>query len=191
MKKLLVLMISVLLVFGVVGSVSAIEYQDIDTTVVTFQEGRNGLISYTWTFDLLNDTLAVGDIGENDIINTANIYWSVSGDDSSDYGWGSISEYVDIWINGIKMTNNWDMDNGLGWHYTDLNLADGTSGGLIVEFILSDYFDTSWRYNEDINVFNVTLAGDYTPVPEPATMLLLGTGLVGLAMGSRKKFFKK
>jgi hypothetical protein len=37
----------------------------------------------------------------------------------------------------------------------------------------------------------VGLYGTSTPVPEPATMLLLGSGLVGLAEFGRKKFLKR
>ena len=48
----------------------------------------------------------------------------------------------------------------------------------------------SWAWPNGGNEFMVFSEGHAT-VPEPATMLLLGSGLIGLAGYGRKKFFKK
>lgn len=58
------------------------------------------------------------------------------------------------------------------------------------------YYDTirlTWDNSGDnLNGFTqgVVVEGGYAPVPEPGTMMLLGSGLVGIAAYGRKKFRK-
>ncbi len=53
-------------------------------------------------------------------------------------------------------------------------LLMGTMAGIAFTDVLIQYGTTNWK----------------PPVSEPVTMLLLGSGLIGLAIYGRKKFFK-
>ena len=74
-------------------------------------------------------------------------------------------------------------------------MGDGLTDGAVAQTIVAPFGATrlylgtmdGYGWANNIGSFDVTIA----PVPEPSTLLLLGSGLIGLAGYGRKKFFKK
>uniref|UniRef100_I2PZZ4 PEP-CTERM putative exosortase interaction domain-containing protein n=1 Tax=Desulfovibrio sp. U5L TaxID=596152 RepID=I2PZZ4_9BACT len=114
--------------------------------------------------------------------------------------YADVSHSGEVWVvqAGNSKTYLGTLDSTYGWDtetftipYALYSSIAGSTWNLLITFDETTSGSDSFKLDKSV------LAGCYTydpcdpgTVPEPATMLLLGTGMIGL-LGSRKRFMKK
>ena len=175
MKRLIILLVSLALVFGAVDMVRAISYSDIHIANLYMRSGY----STQWTFDITDPQ---GFDPNTQDVTSASISLSLTDDNSKFDFW----EYANLRVGENRFF--WEVDTGTTSYSVNSLMSLNTSGMVTARLtaLLGDF----WFNKATLHAQATDPVGATTPVPEPGTILLLGTGLMGLVVASRKKLKK-